>query len=297
MSLVEVKNKIQSTKNTKKITKAMQLVAANKMKHFQKKAFASREYSWRLLESLEILHANYRSFSWGEDRSQGATLFVLMTSDKGLCGALNNRLVKGLFDSAAWNECAPDERLLITVGKKSKVAAKRLGVPILKSFEGIYEDMEPMNSLKLVSKILQYWDEGACKKIILVSPHYVNPFLIETTHKQYLPFNKEMIATHFNWRADYAMAGEAPNIPEDNLEPGEERLLEVLGGQLVNALFVQAFYELKAAEYSSRMVAMKKATEAAEEMIDELTLDYNKARQAKITQELAELAAGSAAQQ
>lgn len=295
MSLIEVKNKIQSTKNTKKITKAMQLVAANKMKTFQKKAFASREYSWRLLESLELLHANYKNLSFGEERTEGATLFVLITSDKGLCGALNSKLSKELFNSQEWNSLSPDERLLITVGKKSKLAAKRLGVPVEKAYEGIFEDMDPFNSLKLVSRIVSYWEDKKVKKIVLVSPHYINPFDIKTTQKQYLPFNKEMIQTHFDWRDNYQLS-EKMGISEENLEPGEERLLETLGTQLVNALFVQAFFELKASEYSSRMVAMKKATEAADDMIGDLTLAYNKARQAKITQELAELAAGSAAQ-
>lgn len=296
MSLIEVKNKIQSTKNTKKITKAMQLVAANKMKHFQKKAFASREYSWRLLESLELLHGNYKNLSFGEERTEGAVLFVLITSDKGLCGALNTRLGKELFESKAWNDLQPEERMLITIGKKSKLTAQRLGIPIAKSFEGIFEDMDPFNSLKLVSRIVHFWEEKLVKKIILVSPHYINPFDIKTTQKQYLPFSQEMLSSQFEWRDAYQTEGEKMSIPEDLLEPSEDRLLEVLATQLVNALFVQAFFELKASEYSSRMVAMKKATEAAEEMIDDLTLAYNKARQAKITQELAELAAGSAAQ-
>jgi F-type H+-transporting ATPase subunit gamma len=295
MSLIEVKNKIQSTKNTKKITKAMQLVAANKMKHFQKKAFSSREYAWKLLEALQDLHTNFSQLSYGEQRTEGATLFVLMTSDKGLAGSLNTRLIKELLRSDAWNELSGTERLLITVGKKSKLAAKREGIPILKSFEGIYEDMTPVNSLKLVAKILEFWEENQCKKVILVSPHYVNPFDIKTTQKQYLPFTQEMIQTHFNWRDEQLVEKTVP-IAEENLEAGEDHMLARLGFQIVNALFIQAFYELKAAEYSSRMVAMKSATEAADDIIRQLTLDYNKARQAKITQELSELAAGSAAQ-
>jgi len=296
MSLIEVKNKIQSTKNTKKITKAMQLVAANKMKNFQKKAFASREYSWRLLESLELLHGNYKNLSFGEERDEGATLFVLITSDKGLCGALNAKLAKELFNSDEWNSLKPDERMLLTIGKKSKLAAQRLGVPIEKSYEGIFEDMDPFNSLKLVSRILQFWKDGKVKKVVLISPHYINPFDIRTTQKQYLPFNEDMLKSQFEWRDLYELDSNKMSIPEDNLEPDEDRLLEMLASQLVSALFVQAFFELKASEYSSRMVAMKKATEAADEMIDDLTLAYNKARQGKITQELAELAAGAAAQ-
>ena len=294
-SLVEVKSKIQSTRNTKKITKAMQLVAANKMKTFQKRALASRAYSTKLLETLSVSQHNIQQLAFGEKRTEGPSLFVLVTSDKGLCGALNNRLINELFKSEEWNSKSESERLLITIGKKSTQAAKRLGYPVEKSFEGIYENIQPLEALKLIEKILPFWNEGKCKEIILVSPHYVNPFLIHTTKKTYLPFSQEMIESHLQYHDEVPDVQDVSPVAEENFEPSEERLLEILGQQLVYALFLQAFYELKASEYSSRMVAMKSATEAADEMIHDLTLDYNKARQAKITQELAELAAGTAA--
>lgn len=169
-----------------------------------------------------------------------------------------------------------------------------MGIPIEKSFEGIYENIQPLDALRLIDKILQYWHDKSAKEIVLVSPHYVNPFLIHSTKKTYLPFTQKMIETHFE-HAENEKEPPAHIIPDDFMEPSEDRALEALAQQLVYSLFLQAFYELKASEYSSRMVAMKSATEAADDMIGNLTLDYNKARQAKITQELAELAAGSAA--
>lgn len=126
-SLVEVKDKINSTKNTKKITKAMQLVAANKMKTFQKKALSSRAYSWQLLELLNHTTQQFEQLSYGETRTEGKTLYVLVTSDKGLCGALNNRLINALFKSNDWNEKSSDERMLITIGKKKHASRKANG--------------------------------------------------------------------------------------------------------------------------------------------------------------------------
>jgi F-type H+-transporting ATPase subunit gamma len=151
-----------------------------------------------------------------------------------------------------------------------------------------------MKALAVIDIILGYWEREEVKEIIFVSPHYVNPFTFYPTIKTYLPFTPEMVETHFAWR------NQAPTVPLeqpaiDFHEPSKERVSEALALQLIETLFLQAFYELKATEYSSRMVAMKNATEAADEMVRSLTLSYNKARQGAITQQLAELTGGSIA--
>lgn len=287
-SLIEVRNKITSVTNTRKITQAMQLVAASRMKGFQRKALSIRLYTEGLLALLTKHEASLEQLPFSEIREEGKELFVLVTSDKGLCGAMNNRLVKTLFRSEAWNALAEDERLLITIGRKSYDAAKAQKVPVAKNFQQLPEDLDILNALKIVDELIGYWTRKEAKRIHLIAPHYVNPFTFETPVRMYLPFSKDLLRSH-----GLTVSEETEPTPVE--EPDEERLGEQLSHQLAHMLFTRAFFELKATEYSSRMVAMKNATEAASELAKSLTLDYNKARQAKITQELAEISGAVAA--
>lgn len=117
-SLLEVKKKIIGVKNTRKITKAMQLVAASKMRQFQKKAITAREFTIDLYKTLKNNLSESESNLYTKKRANGKTLFVIYTSDKGLCGPLNNKLTNTLFRSNQWNELPEEKRLLITIGKK-----------------------------------------------------------------------------------------------------------------------------------------------------------------------------------
>jgi F-type H+-transporting ATPase subunit gamma len=110
--LAEIKNHIQSTKNTQKITQAMQLVAANKMKVFQKKAVNARRYAWSLLEGLALCHQSIEASPYAEKREKGETVFVFITSDKGLCGSLNVRMLEKIFKSEKWLKTPESERVL-----------------------------------------------------------------------------------------------------------------------------------------------------------------------------------------
>ncbi len=292
--LVEIKKKIGAVQNTRKITKAMELVAASRMKQFQRKAVGTRSYAWSLLDALQQDVVSLQETVFGEHRETGKVLFVILTSDKGLCGALNQQLIRTLWRSERWRMLPPEERALITIGKKSFEAATHAGITPLERFEGLSEQMTPVKALAVIDKILGYWERGEVREIVFVSPHYVNPFTFHPTLKTYLPFNAGMIETHTTWRGGGATATPEA-MPIDFHEPSKERVREALAIQLIETLFLQAFYELKATEYSSRMVAMKNATEAADEMVRSLTLSYNKARQGAITQQLAELTGGSLA--
>ena len=283
-SLIEVRKKIQSVQNTKKITQAMQLVAASRMKGFQRKALSSRAYATDLLQLLQARQETLRESGYGELRTEGKTLFVLLSSDKGLCGALNAKLFKTLVQSPVWKATPRDQQLVITIGRKAAEAARNEGIQVVEAFSGIKETFEPLVALELVQRILAYWENGSCKAIHLIAPEYVNPFVFNTKVKQYLPFTDEMLATHALSKTETAA------VTDHLYEPSQERVIEALMAQVVQSLMTQAFFELKASEYSSRMVAMKNATESAGEQVRTLTTAYNKARQASITQQLAELA-------
>ncbi len=298
-NLNEIKKKIQATKNTRKITKAMQLVAASKMRVFQKKAVSSRAYAWDLLSILKGRFHEEVVSSLTEQREEGKTLFVLYASDKGLCGALNSRILKTLFSSNRWNDTPEQERLLMTIGKKSYDYARFRGIPVCKSFHSIKEKITTLDALDIVSEILKYWNGQSVKEVVMIAPHYKNSLVYYPIMKTYLPFSEEMVNQHLYAarKAEGNEGGFEEPAAEHYMiyEPSQARFAEVLIEQLVSTLFIQSFLELKASEYSSRMIAMQNATEAAGDMIHKQSLAYNKARQAAITQQIAEIVGGSMA--
>lgn len=289
-SLLEIKKQIKGVKNTRKITKAMQLVAASKMQRFQRRAVNARSYVWDLFQVLQANADEQSPNVFTEQRDTGKTLFVLYTSDKGLCGPLNTKLINGLFRSSRWKDLADDERMLITVGKKAQDFANNNKIEIERSYVGVPERLSTLDALDVIDGILELWKSGDVKEVIFVAPHYKNSFTFYPVLRQFLPFSAGTV--------DSMLAGldesDRPEFSMDDnksmlFEPSAEHVLNALYEQLVQSMFIQSFLELKASEYSSRMMAMQNATDAANDMIDNLSRIFNKARQAAITQEIAEL--------
>ncbi len=291
-SLLEIRKRIGSVKNTRKITKAMQLVAASKMRQFQKRAVTARRYVWDLIDLLEeniLVQSSYT-----ERREKGQVLFVLYTSDKGLCGSLNTKLINGLFRSERWNSLTESERMLVTIGKKGTDFARNNKFHVDKHFIGVPEKMNNVEALKLVDELLGFWRSGEAKEIIFVAPHYKNSFTFYPVLKTLLPFTREMVESNIGTEENKHRRHKKP----DELmiyEPSKELVVSRLHEQVVSSLFMESFLELKASEYSSRMMAMQSATDAADKITAALSLQYNKARQQAITQEIAELVGASAA--
>lgn len=288
-SLLETKKKIGSIKNMKKITKAMQLVAASKMKHFQHMAQNSRSYIYELLRILDLYLDSSEHSVYTEQRTEGDTLFILYASDKGLCGSLNNQLTKALLNAPQWKDLPQDQRQLITIGKKAFDYAKSNSITPRLSFSGIKEKAGILDLLPIVGEIMDLWKAGTVKKIYIITPHYKNSFTFYPQVKELLPFSREMVKSYV---IDHAEAKPRPtrNIAELSFkEPSPDRVLRMLMRQVIIGAFVQSLYELKASEYSSRMIAMKNATDAADKIIDEKTIEYNKIRQQIITQQIAEI--------
>lgn len=288
MSLLEIKKQITGVRNTKKITKAMQLVAASKMRAFQKKALSSRQYVWSLLDILGGMQ--HTTSSYGEVRKEGKTVFVLYTSDKGLCGGLNNQLEKSLIRSNKWLQTPESDRLLITIGRKATEFANVNGISIYKSFIGISEKLTTLDALTIIDELLELWNNKTSREILFAVPHYKNSFTFYPRLKAFLPFSSEMITS-------YTKEHEHEEVNKENSEAGSymiyepsiERVEETLYEMVIRSAFLQSFFELKASEYSSRMIAMQSATDAAEKRVSSLTLVYNKTRQQVITQQLAEI--------
>lgn len=331
--ILEIKKKINGIKNTRKITKAMQLVAASKMRQFQKRAVHARSFVWDLLKVLKNNMEGRQENIYTEAREEGKTLFVLYTSDKGLCGSLNTKLINALFRSEKWTNLAPEDRALITIGKKSHNYAVSNKIPVLKSFVGIPEKFSTLDAIGIIDNILTLWhkdrenemvddaeemedhDEMKIKEVIFVSPHYKNSFTFYPVMKTFLPLSKESVKDILRFadekfdftfeqeeyvnedNEDYEYKEEEPEeeIPYMLYEPDKEAILNRLYEQIIQSLFIESFLQLKASEYSSRMIAMQNATEAADKIINNLTLAYNKARQQAVTQEIAELIGASMA--
>lgn len=291
-SLLEIRKRISGVKNTRKITKAMQLVAASKMRQFQKRGVSSRKYVYDLLQVLENNLSSAAPSAFEEQRDKGYTLFVIYTSDKGLCGPLNTKLINGLFRSDEWLNTA--DKKLITIGKKSFEFAKNNEIPVEKHFTGIPEKLTYLDAIKIVDSILQHWTSGQAKKIIFIAPHYKNSFTFYPVLKTFLPLSRQMIESqigHLDEKPFEGGKGTAYMI----FEPSKEAVMEKLHLQIIEAMFMQSFLELKASEYSSRMMAMQSATDSADRITNDLSLIYNKARQQAITQEIAELVGASEA--
>jgi len=294
-SLPEIKQQIGGVKNTRKITKAMQLVAASKSTKFQKKVITIRDFAFDL---LYILHNNISSMegnSFVEERKEGDILFVLYSSDKGLCGALNQQLFRTLFQSDVWKNTSANKRKVIVVGKKAKNFIEFNGFTPIEIFEGVDESLTSYDALDYVKSIVKHWDKGGIQKVYMVSPHYKNAFTFYPLVKQFLPLSDKILKAHLG------VDPESFNRDVENkkkagfmiYEPSEKEVQVKILEQLTEVLFLQAFYELKASEYSSRMMAMQSATDNATEIINDKTLELNKARQSAITQEISEIVGAS----
>ena len=294
MSILEIKKKIGGVKNTKKITKAMQLVAASKMQQFQRKAQSTRSFSMDLIKSLYNQCPDQKS-KYTTLKDTPNTLFVLYTSDKGLCGPLNTKLINTLFRSNKWNDLPPENQFLITIGKKATEYARTRKIEAVATFPLLPERLDSIDALDVIDVILDAYETKNISRVYFICPHYHNSFTNYPVVKQFLPFSKEMISSHLESKSEEEVANLKSAGVMSYYPQSPSLVLDHMYRQIVSALFMQAFMELKASEYSNRMIAMKNATDSADNMIKDLTRTYNKARQGAITQEIAELIGARAA--
>lgn len=290
-----IKNRIRSVKNTKKITKAMELVSASKMKRAVNATLSSRlyaNYSWELLTSLsgkldEITHPFFT-----ENTKVEKSLLVLITSNRGLCGSYNSQAIKRAL-SILKNKGSEID--IITVGKKGDSAMRRVGQNIIASFIEI-PDNATLNDIRPLSELVtrKYKDVGY-RNVEVIYTDFVSALTQKANVRKLLPISKaevkEMIESLAEDRNKEKL--EDSSVPYI-FEGDTSKLVEMLAEKLVRMQIYQMILESSASEQSSRMMAMKNASEAAGEMIDDLTLAFNKARQAGITQEISEISAGMA---
>jgi len=279
-SLRDIRRRIKSIKNTAQITKAMQMVAASKMRKAQEAALNGRPYALLLNRVLVSLRnrLDEKVHPLLEKREVKNELVVLLSTDKGLCGALNTNLFREVtnFD--------PKTTKFISVGRKGTVFLARTKRNMIADFP--LKDHPTFLETKTISKFfIERFLSGEVDKVTVLFPRFVNTLTQKPTAVTLLPITS---------LEEAGLPGDAePAIPEPAgdiiFEPSPEKILENIVPYYVHFELFQMLLGTRASEHSARMVAMKSATDNAKEIVKDLTLEYNKARQANITKELLEI--------
>jgi len=280
----EIRRRISSAKNIKQITRAMQFVAASKLRRAQESTLAARPYREKLDEVIAdlaaVLDGEDHPLLAGRDLAREHNrLIVIITSDRGLAGALNTNTIRFIAREITEH---PGELKVATVGRKGRDAMRRARVPIAAHFEGFGDKPSFADVLPLARLITDDYVAGAYDRVDVVYSRFVSTLVQKPAMEQLLP----VVPTE-----------DVEGIPGHQFvfEPSPAAFLQALLPRYVATRVFQAVLEAKASEESSRMVAMKNATENAEELIEDLTLSYNKVRQANITREMVEIASGAQA--
>lgn len=284
-SLRDIRRRIKSVKNTRQITKAMELVAASKMKKAQQAAIAGRAYASLMAEMLaavagRVEESQHPFLARREVKVRG---IILVTTDKGLCGPLNANLFKLVTD-------IKDPAKYAVIGRKGAQFIARTRRDLLAEFT--VTDRVPFAEVRTVAEFMvkQFLD-GVVDTVELIYPHFKNTLVQVPTNLPLLPLQSlaDVVA---DLHSDSGTAAKTDDR-EILFEPDAHTVLEALLPLYVNREIYQHILDAKASEHSSRMVAMKTAKDNATKLIGDLTLEYNKARQAGITQEILEIAAAS----
>ncbi|HEY8070290.1 MAG TPA: F0F1 ATP synthase subunit gamma [Burkholderiales bacterium] len=281
----EIRVKIKSVQNTRKITKAMEMVAASKMRKAQERMRAARPYGEKIRNvAAHISHANpeYRHpFLVSRDSVKRVGLIVI-TTDKGLCGALNTNLLRmALNQYKAW-QTEGEEVDVCCIGNKGFGFMQRLGANIVSHAVQIGDRPQMDKLIGTLKVMLDSYTKGRFDRLVIGYTRFLNTMKQEPVLEQLLPLSGERLG--------------APETVWDYLyEPEAKAVLDQVMTRYIEAIIFQAVAENMASEQSARMVAMKAASDNARDLIDELTLIYNKNRQAGITKELSEIVAGAAA--
>jgi F-type H+-transporting ATPase subunit gamma len=281
----EIRVKIKSVQNTRKITKAMEMVAASKMRKAQERMRMARPYGEKIRTvAAHISHANpeYRHPFLVERDSVKRVGLIVITTDKGLCGALNTNLLRlALGEYKRW-QAEGEEIDVCCIGNKGMGFMQRLGANIVSHAVQIGDRPQMEKLIGTVKVMLDGYTEDRFDLLMIAYTRFINTMKQEPVIEQLLPLSGERLG--------------APETVWDYLyEPEAKAVLDQVMTRYIEAIILQAVAENMASEQSARMVAMKAASDNAATLIDELTLIYNKNRQAGITKELSEIVGGAAA--
>ncbi len=303
----EIKRRIKSVKNTKKITKAMELVAASKMKRAVSSTLASRLYAEYSSEVLNSIAKNTEKITdpLFIEREVKNILLIFITSNRGLCGAYNAQVTKKVL-SLLKNEKKDVNIDIVTLGKKGDTMMRRINRNIIASFFSLPDNVSLKDIVPISELAINEFNLGRYDKILVAYTDFISALSQKPNIRQVLPISrtsfKDLIDTlgddfkevpEARLQGDRSLAS-ARKVTDYLFEGDQKNLIKSLAEKITRMQIYQMILESNASEQSSRMVAMKNASEAAGEMIDDLTLVFNKARQGNITREISEISAGMA---
>jgi len=287
----EIRGKIKSVQNTRKITKAMEMVAASKMRRAQERMRAARPYADKVREiaaHMSRATAEYRHPFLQENKDARAAGIILVTTDKGLCGGMNTNVLRATLQKFKELERAGTTVEATAIGGKGFGFLNRLRAKVVSHVVQLGDTPHLEKLIGAVKVQLDQYAEGKLSAVYIAYTRFVNTMKQEPVIEQLLPLSSERLAAG----AD----GTTPKSSWDYIyEPDAPAVVDELLVRYIEALVYQAVAENMASEQSARMVAMKAASDNAKTVINELQLSYNKSRQAAITKELSEIVGGAAA--
>jgi F-type H+-transporting ATPase subunit gamma len=274
-----IKHRKESVKNTKQITKAMQLVAASKLRKAQEAAIGPKDFVATAKELLASLawHPDAMSNPLFTAPNTPNKLTIVVSSDRGLAGAYNTNVLKAF--ASTLQQTGGGTNYVISVGKyASRFVARLKNIESLGAYEQDMSGLDVDIVQPILKTMLKSFDEGNVSSVTVIYTRFISTIKQEVIIEPLLPINKSKV-----------------KVSDRTFEPNAEAVFEKAVTRILEAQMLQYMLEARASEQASRMIAMKNATDNASELIDDLTLMYNNARQAKITQELAEISAGAEA--
>ncbi len=284
----EIKRAIKSKQSMKQITRAMEMVSAAKLKRAQSAALASRPYADKLREVVFSIASGSGGVKHPmlQLREVKKTAYLVITTDRGLAGGLNSNLLKKLIGTIQERHSSPDQYAVFVIGRKGRDFLKRRNIPIAGEITGLSDSPTFSDIKSIASQAVKGFEDGTYDELNLVYNEFRNAITQIPRLQKLLPLD----ASEFGGSGENAKANY-------EYEPSAEEVLEVLLPKYAETLVYSAVLDNKASEHGARMTAMGNATKNATKMIAELTLTFNRARQAAITQEISEIVGGANALQ
>ena len=302
-SLKEIRNRIASVKNTQQITNAMKMVSAAKLRKAQTAIQRIRPYARKLHDITEhvsdSMDESSPSYKYFEQRDMNRVLVVPMTADKGLCGAFNSNVLKQVHRLARkeyqrFYQAGKFD--LLCVGNKGYEVLKKQEYAIVDAYTNFFNYPSFEGSNEIAQRVIDWYAEGTYDRVIVIYNQFKNAATYYTLTQQFLPI------TSFEEIADNTRANDLPSesagyehVHDYIFDPSKEDILEELVPKSLQITFYKDVLDSSASEHGSRMTAMDNASENAQELVNDLQLQYNKARQATITKELSEIVGGAEA--
>lgn len=295
-SIREIRRHIRSVRNISKVTRAMQMVAASKMRRAQEQVLATRPYAqkaWELLTHLAALsvRTEQEEHPLLVVRPVQAIGLVVITSDKGLCGGYNHNLLRVVTD---YLQAQEKPVKVITVGRKGRDFLLRTRVNLVAEFTGVPALPTLLDVLPIARTVLDDYLAGIYDEVLLAYTDFVNTLVQRPVIRRLLPLR---VAEGLEEQAvsEYVAGGAGVRIPEYIYEPDPQAVLAQIVPRFTELQIYQAILESIASEHSARMVAMRNATDNANELVEQLTLSFNRARQTAITKEILDIVGGAEA--